>query len=374
MQFVFLGDIMFGWKIRENILNQGIDHPFRNMPLPLSENAVMIANLETVVSDRTLHGIPLKNDRIVSPSACLNSLKKAGISCVSLANNHVYDYGREGLSDTLQHLASNDIRYFGAGMNRAEAFRAITLQAGAVRVGLISRTFTCEAANRNMADHEPQAAELIRNDLLKKVQEERPEYGFLIIVLHTGYEYCFYPDHKDVIYFRQLIDAGADLVIGHHPHVYQGIEKYNKGLIAYSLGNFLFDTTGEDIPETTMGFMLAVSTKEQDGMLTFSDYSITPTVIGASGQIELAQLKTRDQIIEHVSALSRPLELDIGSYKKFSDDKNAGIMLSVRKKEIISKLRNLEWQYLLKKASNIRWVHIRLALISITRKIIRRTQ
>jgi poly-gamma-glutamate capsule biosynthesis protein CapA/YwtB (metallophosphatase superfamily) len=360
MELVFLGDIMFGWRIGEKILKSGSSYPFMNMSKPFSTEGIVIGNLETVVSDASLKAIRLKNDKIISPVACLESLNEAGIFCVSVANNHINDYGREGLVDTLKNLKAHSIAYVGAGESRSEAEQIMSIRKREFSLGVIARTFTCESANASFSDTDPQAAELIRDRLMEQVKAEKAKHDLLTIVLHTGFEYCPYPDYQDVEFFRKLVDQGADIVIGHHPHIIQGVERYKQGLIAYSLGNFLFDNSDEEIPETSTGFMLHVQITKQNNKCSIESHSISPTYISENGQVHLAKDELKDKILQKVQDLSDPLKLDIYSYRKHSDSVNADIIIAVRKKEIIRKLKNFELLYLVKKVKNIKWMHIRM--------------
>ena len=108
---------------------------------------------------------------------------------------------------------------------------------------------------------------------------------FLVIVLHFGFEYCEYPNYEDVMFCHQLVDAGADLIVCHHPHIVQGIEKYKNGLIAYSLGNFIFDNTGETDARTSRSFILEVALAISEKKLHIKKHSIIPTGIDNEGRV-----------------------------------------------------------------------------------------
>lgn len=361
MELLFVGDIMFDWKIRELIQVHGPEYPLQHLSLPLTSDGVAIGNLETVLSDRVLPSIKLKNDKIISPTVALQSLKKAGINCLSLANNHIFDYGSEGLKDTLSYLKNNNFHYFGAGMNHEEANSICLINFRGKRIGLLSRTFSCEAANSKFSTDEPQAAELIYDRLTETVKINRPLYDFLVLILHFGFEYCFYPNIEDVKFCRSLIDQGADLVVGHHPHVFQGIEKYKHGLIAYSLGNFLFDISGEPFTDTSFGLILKVQLKENDNhTLSFKDYSVEPVCINKKGMIEMPLPDKRQEIIDNLNLRSSKLLLPEIEYRNFADRQNAQTVLDIRKKEIIKYLRKGNLMYLFKKMFNLRLIHLRL--------------
>ncbi len=370
MELVFVGDIMFDWKIRKIIQTKDPAYPLQNLSLPLTRDGLIIGNLETVLSDRILKSIKLKNDKIISPVVALQSLKKAGITCLSLANNHVFDYGTEGLTDTINNLRNNGFLYFGAGMNHAEAHAICQVNHRGKKIGVLSRTFTCEAANSSFSTEEPQAAELNYHALTDCIKNKRHFYDFLIVILHFGFEYCFYPNSEDVKFCRELIDHGADLIVGHHPHVFQGIEKYKHGLIAYSLGNFLFDISDEPFPDTSSGLILKVQLTEcVNHSLNIKDYSVEPVLINKNGIIEIPSPDIAKEITYNLNLRSSKLLLPEHEYKYFADGQNAKTVIGIRKKEVIKYLKKGNFIYLFKKLSNLRLIHIRLLIQYIKKRL-----
>ncbi len=355
--FYFVGDIMFDWQIRNNMEQYGTSHPFKSIPENLLKNGILIGNLETTISDNNLKPIKYKHDKIISRVYALDSLKNMGFRMVSIANNHIYDYGEKGLADTINNLENKKIAYVGAGKNRKEAFNVKEIEIDNIKAGVLARTFTCEAANSGFRDDEPQAAELNRNRLLEYIKSIRDNYNLLVILLHFGYEYCEYPMYEDVLFCRKLIDTGADIIVGHHPHVVQGIEKYKNGIIAYSLGNFLFDTSDTDNIRVRESFILNIKIKADTNKRDIS-YSIFPTEIANNGQVLLLEGERKKILLDRVSELS--LKLGEKEYKEFSTKENTRIMYKIRKEEIIRYLKKGNLIYLGKKVRNIKPIHLKL--------------
>jgi len=170
----------------------------------------------------------------------LDALKRAGIGVVTLANNHVYDYGDEGLFDTFLYLDSAGIRYVGAGRNAAEAHRPYTFARDSQSVSILGYYGGGEApaATNSRAGVARRDLQLIKRDV--GAIKEADSASYVVVVLHWGDEKAEEPSQGQRTFARALIDAGVDAVIGHHPHVLQGIERYRNGVIVYSLGNFVF--------------------------------------------------------------------------------------------------------------------------------------
>ncbi len=169
--------------------------------------------------------------------------KELGIDIVTLANNHALDYGREALDDTFLTLENADIRYVGAGenLNRAKKMEVIEVQGkkigflGASRVIPVAEWNAGESVSGMLTTYSPDI-------LLNEIREGKKDCDFLIVYVHWGEERENMPEDYQRTMAKQYIDAGADAVIGSHPHVMQGVEYYKEKPILYSLGNYIFST------------------------------------------------------------------------------------------------------------------------------------
>ena len=167
-------------------------------------------------------------------------LVAGGIDLVSLANNHVLDYGQVGLDDTLATLDGLDIRAVGAGRSPEEAVQPAMYTLNGVRVAVLAFAGAYWNGSIDMPATDRVAwAEPGR--VQAAVRAVRGQADVVIVILHAGREYARTPSESQVAAAHAAIDAGADLVVGHHPHVTQTVERYGRGLIVYSLGNAVFD-------------------------------------------------------------------------------------------------------------------------------------
>jgi poly-gamma-glutamate synthesis protein (capsule biosynthesis protein) len=161
---------------------------------------------------------------------------KSGISLVTLANNHVYDYGVEGLRDTLRYLDQAGVEYVGAGMNLAEARKPVIRDIKGKRFAFLGYGNYSPATEKG-----PGVAYRYAEHVTEDVRRVKDSGADIVIVnFHWGVERATEPTARDKALAYLAIESGADVIVGHHPHVLQPVELYKGKVIAYSLGNFVF--------------------------------------------------------------------------------------------------------------------------------------
>lgn len=172
----------------------------------------------------------------------MSALLSLNINVVTLANNHILDYGEKGVSDTIEFCKKNNIKIVGAGLNLEEASKTLYLNS---KEGLIAIVNIAEnewaSATINSAGANPM--NIIDNS--KQIKKAKDKANYVIVIIHGGHEYYNLPSPRMQQHYRFFADQGADIVVGHHPHCISGYEIYNGVPIFYSLGNFLF--TEKDI-------------------------------------------------------------------------------------------------------------------------------
>lgn len=168
-------------------------------------------------------------------------LKNVGFNLLSLANNHLMDYGPEGLFDTIKSLDSAGIKHIGSGNNQNKANTPLFLNIKSYNLAILARSSVIVSSPCYAGPAKPGVAFLDKQELIEQIQFCRSRVDLVMVILHWGLEDYRYPSPTQVNLAKDLILAGADILIGHHPHVLQGIHRFNGKLIAYSLGNFLFN-------------------------------------------------------------------------------------------------------------------------------------
>lgn len=229
------------------VLSRGFLYPFGSTLDLLRGADVAVANVEAPITDGGTK-FPLYKDysyRALPASA--QALADAGFDVLGFANNHALDYGAAGLDDTLAHVARAGIAAIGAGRDAAEARRGVVVDVGGIRIGLLAY---CERqllwdvylGQFARARHAGVAA-LAEPDLDRDVARLRARADLVVVSLHAGDNYAA-PRASQLRWARRAVDAGADLVVEHHPHVAQPVAMYRGRAILLSLGNYAFGTPG----------------------------------------------------------------------------------------------------------------------------------
>jgi poly-gamma-glutamate capsule biosynthesis protein CapA/YwtB (metallophosphatase superfamily) len=235
---VFAGDVMLSRGVYRQIMAAGDPAlPFRKMASVLADADITFVNLESPFSDRK----PSWGGELVFRAVpdTIAGLQLAHVSIVSTANNHARDCGPRGVEFTVSWLQSHGIRTVGSSASADVTHRGIILTRNGIRFGFLGYTY--DQQNGNWHDIDGRIALADPVVMAHDVQELRGRADVVIVSMHHGIEYMRQPSAAQVAFAHAAIDAGAQLVIGHHPHVVQPSERYHDGVIFYSLGNFIFD-------------------------------------------------------------------------------------------------------------------------------------
>lgn len=236
------GDIMLSRGVAGEIRKHGGDplHPFLKMQEYLKSGDIVFGNLENPITPGREIMMPEMTLRADPGSE--TALRDAGFTMLSLANNHLLNFGARGLLDTLRYLDNAGIGHAGAGETEEEAFAAKFIDVKGLRLAFLAFTDPALVPDPYLAGAgRPGVAFLDREKMAAAVQGAKEKADFVVVSIHAGTEYEPLPDQAQMRFARQAVDAGADLVLGHHPHVVQKVEKYKGKYIFYSLGNLVFD-------------------------------------------------------------------------------------------------------------------------------------
>jgi poly-gamma-glutamate capsule biosynthesis protein CapA/YwtB (metallophosphatase superfamily) len=240
------GDVMLGSWIDQVTRSKGWNYPFVQLDSIVNQADIFFCNLEAPFGT---NGAAFEKTYTFRVSPDLVQILAAGrINIVSLANNHMMDYGGEPLQTTIELLDKNNIYHSGAGLNLQEARKParLAVKGKNISVACYSLTFPEEfwATDTSVGTCFPSHSFVFRD--FKKFKSDS---SILVVSFHWGGELQTMPKEYQIALAHQVIDAGADLIIGHHPHVIQGIEIYRGKVIAYSLGNFIFGSYSESAKE-----------------------------------------------------------------------------------------------------------------------------
>lgn len=237
VHLVFVGDIMLSRQIGKIIDANDPIYPFILIEPYIQVADIAFGNLENPVSIRGINQGSIYSFR--AKPETLKGLKFAGFDIVSIANNHMFDWGKDAFVDTMDYLSNESIKFIGGARKIEETRIPIVFQEAGERICYLAYTeFAPRSTTLGTQGMAFSNTQEIASDIgLSKAQG----CSTIIISLHWGNEYEIKSSTEQKEIAHALIDAGAKVVIGHHPHVLQEIEKYKDGLIAYSLGNFIFD-------------------------------------------------------------------------------------------------------------------------------------
>ena len=238
---IFVGDIILSRSVAKKIkAKKDINYPFLKMKDYLNGVDLVFGNLENPITD----GPEVKTGSMVfhADPGIEQALKNANISIVSLANNHTPNYGKKGLLDTFDYLKKADIKYAGAGKNDIEADKPTIFEIQGIKFAFLAYNDSDVIPASYGAGANRAGTNLMSiKKLTEAVKKAKSQADLVIISMHSGKEYTENINDSQKKFARAAIDAGAELVIGHHPHVVQRVEKYKDKYIFYSLGNFIFD-------------------------------------------------------------------------------------------------------------------------------------
>ncbi|MBL3641436.1 CapA family protein [Bacillus sp. RHFB] len=247
LTMTMVGDVMMGRYVEEVTEKHGYEYLYRYMKPYFANSDYVSGNYEHTAlkeevskykgADTPIH--------LNSNTSGVEAVKEAGFSVVSLANNHMMDYEEQGLLDTIDEFKSADMHYVGVGSNTAEAKNSIDYaDVNGVRVATLGFT---DVYGKDAVSKNDKAGLLNSNpdllfEMIGKARDAKQGNADLVVVnMHWGQEYSTSTTDRQKDLAKAIIDAGADIIIGHHPHVLQSFDVYKDGIIFYSLGNFIFD-------------------------------------------------------------------------------------------------------------------------------------
>ena len=245
VELLAVGDIMLSRTPEERLEVFGPGYPFAGVSNLLREADVAVGNLECALTARS-QPIPHKLYLFRAHPRHVVGLVQAGFDVLILGNNHTSDYGQAGLDETVETLRDHGLAYVGAGSSAEEAYRPLFVEVKGVRLAFLSYAMSSFKQVPWEMPPDTHVAYAEVSVIQQTVREAREQADVVIVNLHAGIEYARLPSDEQRTLAYAAADAGADLVIGHEPHVVQGTEVRGNCLIAWSLGDFVFDISAVD--------------------------------------------------------------------------------------------------------------------------------
>lgn len=279
LRLALVGDCMFGRLVNDALEQEPPEYPWGDTLSVLQGADWRLCNLECVISDRGEPWYP-KVFHFRSAAKNVAVLSAARIDAVSLANNHVLDYGYDALVETIEILDRDGILHAGAGRNFEEASRVATTEVASRKLGLLAFTDNepdWEAtASRPGVFHVPVDLHGERaGRLLEIIRRNAKNLDLLIVSAHWGPNWGYAPPRQHIGLAHALVEAGAGIVFGHSSHVFRGIEFHHNRPILYGAGNFIDDYAVDEVERNDESFIYALGIKNG----TPSGLQLYPTVI-----------------------------------------------------------------------------------------------
>ena len=331
VSLVAVGDISFSRGVERMVKKQkDLNYPFLKIRDYLKSADLVFGNLETPITE----GPEIPDFEMVfrSNPGTEQTLKQAGFSVLSLANNHTPNFGEQGLKDTFNYLAEVGIKFVGAGNNEQEANQPVYIETKGIKFAFLAYNDTdIVPASYEAANSHAGTAFMRTEKMAEAVKEAKQKTDFVIISMHAGIEYTDKPNDSQVNFAHAAIDAGADLVIGHHPHVVQTMEKYKGKYIFYSLGNFVFDQPQSQ--ETKEGLAIKVYFAK-DGI---NKISLLPVVMENLVQPRMTNQSEAEKILQRLkfSLANQDIYSWSDDNSNFEKESKAVIYARVPKNKII---------------------------------------
>ena len=365
-----VGDLILSGRYDRVAQSGEVGAVFARIHSELQSADIALGNLECPL---TSQGMPredklcLKGDPLYA-----QTLASAGFDVVSLANNHVTDYGPRGLADTVDALNASGLKHTGAGKDLATAGEPVIMTRNGVTIGFLSYCHASTKAPVFASDGSWGVSPLELDQVLKDIRHWAPKLDQLVLLLHWGLEYSPMPTPDQVDLAHRAVDAGASLIIGHHSHMIQGIEHYKGAVIAYSLGNCT--DSAVDWQSPTRHYQSEVTEADRIGLalqveLTATDVRINglePLWLNDDGQPEPATGERRQAILSQIEERSAAItagDLDVYWEKTLVDKRVLAPLLHWwRRGSLWDKVRGfrlsqMKTAYLLVET----WIRIRLS-------------
>ena len=227
-------------------------------------------NFESPVVEEGYKPIPKCGPNLKCPAEAAEAVRYAGFTGVTLANNHILDYGADGLRRTVECCRNQGLDVVGIGENIADAGNILYLNKNGDTLAVIN---CCEHEFSIATDAEPGANPLNPVRQFYQIQKAKVHADHVLVIVHGGHEHFQLPSPRMVETYRFFIDAGADAVVNHHQHCYSGYEVYNEKPIFYGLGNFCFDEESLRNCSWNQGYMVALNFSDEAASFALYPYS-----------------------------------------------------------------------------------------------------
>lgn len=355
IDIIIAGDFAPQCRVESLLSNNEYEVIFGKVKDIISSSSYSIVNLESPITNE--HALPIRKTgpNLKCSAKVIDAIKYVGFNCVSLANNHFYDYGEDGVSMTLSICKSLGVDTIGGGENIRQASDILYKDINGKRFAFIN---VCEHEWSIASDNKGGSAplDIIKNFYQIKTAKQHADYVFLIV--HGGIEHYNLPTLRMKETYRFFIDAGADVVVNHHQHCYSGFENYHGKYIFYGLGNFCFDKGRQHPNAWNKGYLLKLIFGEHVSFeaIPYVQCAIIPNIdFNIDRDAFVRNLRQLNAVIEDDQALQE-------AYGQFINSKSNGYLTSLEPYSRNKYLYSLRYKHLIPSFLSTSWLRLILAL------------
>ena len=312
MKILIAGDFVPRERVLEKIKKNDYADIFADLKPYIEQADYSVLNLEAPIVLDTLKARPIQKvgPALSAPVETIDVIKDAGFNCVTLANNHIMDYGAQALNDTISVLDEKQILHVGAGKSLDDASKVLYLRAGSQSVAIVN---FCENEFSIAGDSTSGAFPLNIVKNYHQIQEAKEHADYVVVIVHGGHEHYQFPSPRMKETYHFFVDAGADAVVNHHQHCFSGFESYHDKPIFYGLGNLCFDKAARRGSIWDNGYFVVLSFEER---LAFQ--AIPYVQCSAIPLVKILDGRQKDEMMNRISEINETISNDASLKKSFS--------------------------------------------------------
>lgn len=297
---IAIGDhpLCVGFGVFSKFKNLPPDYPFEHVLHAFSNMDIVFGNLECTLSCHGLRGNRLSSVQMRGYPGLVDGLVKAGFNMLNLANNHSMQHGRKPFLETVKLLKDHNINFCGVNTEDHLIGKPSILEINEIKIAFLGYSLR---PRQYFDDNNPLYSEGHLDHITKDVKDNNKRVDIVVVSLHWGEEFVEQPSPEEIKIAREIIDSGADLIIGHHPHVLRGIEHYKHGIIIYSLGNFVCDMSWDERLRESLIFRCRIT---KSGI---SDIELIPIYINNNYQPEVLVKERGKNLLQRIEKLTEKL-------------------------------------------------------------------
>lgn len=340
LDILLTGDLMPGGEFDRQVRNGSIpvNRPFDKVRVHFENSHLVLANFECPIrwGENTR---PDKSSILGCPEDILPYLKKWNFNILSLANNHIHDYGRQGVIHTLERLEKYGLLQVGLNSHDGKLKNFVKQKIKNRNIGIAAFTSDEPWIKSKLNDDPYNLVFYSRTNIKRIIANLRESCDFVIIIMHWGFEKHQYPSPLQVKIAEFCIDEGADVVVGHHPHMVQGYRIYKGKPVFFSLGHLFFPDfcyKSGDLyqwkEKNRYGLLVELTLRKKDDL----SFKLIPIFQGRDFQVEELEANAREEFLKHLDSISGKMDLPPKKYSRFW----RGHHFSVRKAQLLPNIKS----------------------------------